>query len=164
MVVRAIEAATDDMTRAATFVRAQSRRFNIDINRIAIGGFSAGANTAINAGFAERLPVAAIVALSGAFTPSAAAHFITADPKTPPLLLFMGENDLPDLTATLPETLARLQKAGASHELVRVPGAGHFYPRTAKVAGRDGTPTSDEDRMAEFLHRHLRLGGIGRPD
>jgi acetyl esterase/lipase len=164
MVVRAIEAATDDMTRAASFVRAQSRRFNIDVNRIAIGGFSAGANTAMNSGFAERSPVAAVVALSGAFTPSAIAHFITVEPKTPPLLLFMGENDLPDLTVMLPTTVERLQKAGAAYDIVRVPRAGHFYPRTAKVPGRDGTQISVEDRMAEFLYTHLRLANPGKTD
>jgi acetyl esterase/lipase len=164
MVVRAIEAATDDMTLAATFVRAQSKRFNIDVNRIVVGGFSAGANTAMNAAFAERLPVAAVVALSGAFTPSAVAHFITAEPKTPPLLLFMGENDLPDLTVMLPATVQRLAKAGAAYELVRVPNAGHFYPRTAKLPGPDGGQTSVEDRMAAFLYKHLRLGNPGSAD
>jgi acetyl esterase/lipase len=164
MVVRAMEAATDDMTRAASFVRAQSRRFNIDINRIAIGGFSAGANTALNAAFAERAPVAAVVALSGAFTPTVLAHFITAEPKTPPLLLFMGDNDLPDLKVLLPQTTEQLRKADAVHEIVWVPGAGHFYPRTAKVSRPDGTQTSVEDRMAEFLFVHLRLAEHAGPD
>jgi acetyl esterase/lipase len=164
MVVRAMEAATDDMTRAASFVRAQSRRFNIDINRIAIGGFSAGANTALNSGFAERAPAAAVVALSGALTPTGIAQFITAEPKTPPLLMFMGESDLPDLKGLLPATVEQLKKAGAVHEVVWVPGAGHFYPRTAKVARPDGTPTTVEDRMAEFLFTHLRLADLGPPD
>jgi hypothetical protein len=102
--------------------------------------------------------------VSGALTPTGIARFITAEPKTPPLLMFMGENDLPDLKAMLPATVERLKKAGAVHEIAWIPGAGHFYPRTAKVARHDGTQTSVEDRMAEFLFAHLRLAELGTSD
>lgn len=156
-VVREMEAATDDMSRAVYFVRAQSKTYNIDVNRIAIGGFSAGANTALNTGFAERAPVAAVVALSGAFAPSVVENFIGTTSGEPALLLYLGENDLPDLLADLPTTEKRLKEVGAASQIVRIPGAGHFYPRTSSVIAADGSKTTVEELMAGFLYDHLKL-------
>ena len=64
MMADTIEAATDDMTRAVSFVRSRSQFYGVDVSRVAIGGFSAGAAIALNSAFAERAPVAAVVALS----------------------------------------------------------------------------------------------------
>ena len=160
--VREIEAATDDFTLAVSFVRARSSFYNVDPNRIAGGGFSAGANTAQNSAFAERAPLAAVISLSGTFVEGVPERFITGAPGEPPLLWFMGEKDLPDLAAALPSAAARLKSVGATYEIVRIPGATHFYPRTASVAAADGTPTTIEDRIAEFLFRHLKLSQLGR--
>lgn len=160
--IREIEAATDDFTLAVSFVRARSAFYNVDPNRIAGGGFSAGANTAQNAAYAERTPLAAVVSLSGAFVVGVPERFITGAPGEPPLLWFMGEKDLPDLADALPSATTRLKSVGAAFEVVRIPGATHFYPRTASVAALDGSATTVEDRIADFLYRHLKLSQIGK--
>lgn len=160
--VREIEAATDDFTLAISFVRARSAFYNVDPARIAGGGFSAGANTAQNSAFAERAPLAAVVPLSGTFVEGVPERFITGAAGEPPLLWFMGEKDLPDLAGALPAATAWMTRVGATYEAVRIPGATHFYPRTASVTAADGSATTIEDRIAEFLFRHLRLSQMGK--
>src|SRR5690606_13723819 len=51
---RGIEAASDDMRLAVSFVRRKAEQWNIDTAKIAIGGFSAGARTALNVALGER--------------------------------------------------------------------------------------------------------------
>lgn len=151
---RGIEAATDDMVKAISFVRSRSRLYGVDISRIAIGGFSAGAMISLSAAFAERAPVAAVVALSGRTTDRTRETCITGAGDEPAVLMFVGERDLPVIAEAAPAMEARLKRVGARHRVVRLAGATHFYPKTT------ATPDSSdvESTIADFLRDALRLG------
>lgn len=151
---RGIEAATDDMVKAISFVRSRSRFYGVDISRIAVGGFSAGAMISLSAAFVERAPVSAVVAFSGRTTDRARETCITGAADEPAVLMFVGDRDLPVIADAAPAMEAHLRKVGARHRIVRLENATHFYPRTK------GTPDGSdvETTMAEFLREALRLG------
>lgn len=149
-----IEAATDDVVRAISFVRSRARFYNVDVARIAVGGFSAGAMIALNAAFVERAPVAAVVSLSGRMTPHTLAHCVAGTADEPAVLMFVGEHDLPVIRDGSDATEARLHQLDPRHRVVRLPGASHFYPKgTRATDGRDVETT-----IAQFLFEALHLG------
>ncbi len=153
-----IEAATDDMSSAIAFVRARSSALGIDVTRIAVGGFSAGAIIALNAAYAERSPAAAVVALSGRISMSTAQACVDGASNEPALLVFVGENDLPAMLHDLAGPAAHMTRMGVANQVVMIKGATHFYPRSASVLDEHGVATDVETLMASFLYRHLRLG------
>jgi dienelactone hydrolase/ketosteroid isomerase-like protein len=160
MMANTLEAATDDMSTAIAFVRSRSKAFGVDISRIAIGGFSAGAAIAMNSAFAERSPVAAVVALSGRMARQTLETYVLPDTDQPAALLYFGENDLPGIRDGLEEMREFMTGAGIDNEFVTVPGANHFYLRTAAVPRLDASVTDVETLMAEFLHRCLGLSPL----
>jgi predicted esterase/ketosteroid isomerase-like protein len=148
-----LESSADDMSMAVAFVRSQARTFGVDVTRIAIGGFSAGAVMALNAAYAERAPVAAVVSISGRAAMPVLRRHVTDGPAAPPLLQFHGENDLPDIASAQDGMRTFMAEAGMDSRFVVVPGSGHFYRRTQAVDGTDV-----ETLIATFLHDKLRLG------
>jgi acetyl esterase/lipase len=157
MMADTLEAATDDMSKAIAYVRNRSQALGVDVSRIAAGGFSAGGAIALNSAFAERSPVAAVVALSGRIVRPTLETYVRRDPGNPAMLLYFGENDLPEIKAGVEETREHLTKAGVANQFVPIAGANHFYLRTAAVNRPDGSATDIETLMAEFLYDHLRL-------
>lgn len=162
MIADTIEAATDDMTKAVSFVRSQSHTYNVDITRIAIGGFSAGAAIALNSAFAERTPVAAVVALSGRIAGPTLETYVTSVARKPAMLLYYGENDLPVILGGISEMRQHMTKAGVDNQFVHVTGQNHFYLRTAAVDRDDGSKTDVETLMAEFLYARLGLADLAK--
>lgn len=160
MMADEIEAATDDMTGAVNFVRGRAHTMRIDVNRVAIGGFSAGAIIALNSAFAECAPVAAVVALSGRMSMAIAEACVTGGPREPAVITFIGQDDLPAMLEGLEGPVAHLRNLGVTCDVVRIDGATHFYPRTAAVSAPDGRRTDVENVMADFLYRHLDLQGL----
>ena len=160
MMANTLEAATDDMSQAVSFVRSRSQVFGIDVSRIAVGGFSAGAMIALSSAFAERTPVAAVVALSGRLAGATMKAYLTPSTRHPAAFFTFGENDLPMMLGGISEMRDYMTGVGISNEFVHIPGANHFYLRTAKVAGVDGNPSDVETRMADFLHDKLGLATL----
>lgn len=150
---RAINDAQHDAQAAVRWLRANADRYRIDSDRIAIGGYSAGAITALyvgnhhedpgssgNPGF--RSDVRAAVSLAGF-----GGHYSTGDT---PAVLFHGTRD-----TTIPYSLAvgtcdQYRRYGNICELHAYEGAGHsLYPQyQADIQGK----------IAEFLYRNLDLG------
>jgi predicted esterase len=159
MMADTLEAATDDMTKAINFVRNRSHAYGVDVTRIACGGFSAGAAIALNSAFAERAPVAAVVALSGRIAGPTMDTYLADGAIAPAALLFHGERDLPVILGGIAEMRDHFNRVGIANRFVQVAGADHFYQRTAKVARVDGRSCDVETTMAEFLHDELRLAG-----
>ncbi len=157
MMADEIEAATDDMTHAVAFVRSRAHSMRIDVNRVAIGGFSSGAIIALNSAFAEHAPVAAVVALSGRMSMATAESCVAGRPDEPAVITFIGQDDLPAMLEGLEGPVAHLRKMGITYDVVRIDGATHFYPRTADISAPDGRRTDVESVLAEFLYRHLDL-------
>ena len=155
MLWRGIEAASDDMAAATRFVRRQAAAWQVDPARIAIGGFSAGARTALNVAFGEQVPVAAVLALSGYIDDEdLAGHLARRAGGGPAVLLVSAEHDLDYVAAAAPGLVARLREAGLHCDSVQVPGASHFYRAEAAARyDRHGT-TTVEDAMDTFL-RHV---------
>lgn len=157
-----IEAATDDMVKAVYFVRSRSRGYNVDISRIAIGGFSAGAIISLSAAFIERVPVKAVVSISGRISASARETCMTGAGDEPAVLMFVGERDLPVILDGADEAVAHMERVGIRHRFARLPGATHFYPKTTRVPVAKG---SEEERdiestIAGFLYDALNLHSI----
>jgi acetyl esterase/lipase len=156
MLWRGIEAASDDMAAATRFVRAQADAWQIDPARIAIGGFSAGARTALNVAFGEKVPVAAVLALSGYIDDEdLSRHLAGCNGSGPAVLVVSAEHDLDYVAAAAPGMVARLKSAGLQCEHVEVPGAGHFYPAEAPARSDRRGAITVEEAMADFLARAL---------
>lgn len=161
MMSNVLEAACDDMAAAVHFVRSRAQSLGVDIDRIAIGGFSAGAATALNAAFGERVPVKAVVSLSGRIGPVTLRTYVSRDTGGPATLMFFGEQDLPGILGGREEMRDYLTGCGIANQVVTVPGANHFYLGTATVTRPDGSATDVETLMAEFLHDKLGLSQAG---
>lgn len=151
MLWRGIEAASDDFATAFRYVEAHAPRWRLDPSRVAVGGFSAGARSAWNAAYGESIDAAAIVSLSGTMHPGDLRRFLSSERTLPPLLLIRGENDLDYVCDQNPQVLALCRSAGIDCVEALIPGAGHFYPASARARIEGATAASVEDVIAEFL-------------
>ncbi len=121
--LKAIREATQDAQTAVIFLRAHAATYGIDPTRIAIGGSSAGAITALEVGYSSggnsTSGVSAAVSLSGARLLS------KVDAGDAPALLFHGTSD-----TTVPyqwgvNTVNAAHAAGLDAFLESLQGAGH---------------------------------------
>ncbi|MCC5871844.1 MAG: alpha/beta hydrolase fold domain-containing protein [Gammaproteobacteria bacterium] len=152
----AILAAASDLDSAVAFVRKEYARFDVDPTRIAIGGFSAGAISAINVAYGMGTPVSAVVSLSGGIWGyDLLKQFGTDSP--PPALLLLGQQDLPGVMAGTRGLLQLFGERNVNHEFAWVPGFGHFYPSAAVTLSATGKRRPVDEAIAEFLYRELRL-------
>jgi predicted esterase len=146
-------AAAEDLAKAVHFVREQAGQFGVDPQRIALGGFSAGGLSAVNAAYGMGVPVKAVLSLSGGLGGFDLRK--TARAGMPPGLFVIGQNDLPAVQAGTQTLLAALAGAGIVTEGAWMPGFGHFYPMGATSLGSDMTRLTLRSRALRFLDRHL---------
>ena len=129
--VTAIGQAREDAQTAVRFLREQAATHRIDPNRIAIGGSSAGAITALNVGYSPENPgpgdhqgfssaVQAVQSLSGAQLASGPINAGDA-----PALLFHGTADSLVPYSWAQGTVQQATDAGLLAVLVTWEGAGH---------------------------------------
>lgn len=59
-----------------------------------------------------------------------------------------------------PVMRAHFEAVALPHAAFDIPGATHFYPRNSAVTRPDGSRTTLEDAMVEFLHAALRLDTV----
>jgi dienelactone hydrolase len=161
MMIDEIEAATDDVSTAVEFVHSRCHDMMIDPDRIALGGFSAGATIAINSAFAQSAQVAAVFALSGRMSIESAQTYVP-DAQRPSLLMVFGESDLAGTLEDLEPRTRHFDKVQLVHEIIHIAGATHFYLRTSEAARKDGSRTDLETLLAEFLYTHLKLEDLKR--
>ncbi len=153
----AAAAARVDAARAVDWMRANAASYRIDPNRIAVGGYSAGAITAMSMGFLDPgiggAEVQAVLSFSGGLY--GAESIIDAD--DPPLIMIHGTADgvVPFSLAAAIE--ARALFVGLVHEFYRLDGVGHGSPQQlgAMIEG-----ITLADRITNFFHAHLRLDGL----
>jgi poly(3-hydroxybutyrate) depolymerase len=121
--VIAISEAFQDAQNAVRFLRTNAATYGIDATRIAIGGTSAGAITAMNVGFSTgedpTAAVGAAVSLSGA------RLLGTPDPDDAPSLLFHGTADFVVPYQWAVDTLNAAVAVGLDSFLTTWTGAGH---------------------------------------
>ncbi|HEX8803628.1 MAG TPA: alpha/beta hydrolase [Acidimicrobiales bacterium] len=122
--------AKHDAQAAVRFLRANAGTYGIDPTRIAIGGSSAGAITALNVGYSPEDPGTSgnpgfPSDVRGAVSLSGAKVLTTADPGDAPALLFHGtEDQLVSYDAAV-NTVNEARAAGLIALLTTWEGAGH---------------------------------------
>ena len=146
-------AASQDLTRAVAFARANADRLGIDPQHVAIGGFSAGGLASVNAAYGQGLPVQAVISLSG----GVGGYDLRKSAKAgmPPALFVEGSNDLDGVQIGTRMALGALGAAGIKAETAWMPGFGHFYPMGAPSLGGDMTKLTLKTRLLRFLDRTL---------
>lgn len=129
--INAIRRARSDAQAAVRFLRSKAAAYRLDTSRIAIGGTSAGAITALevaygsddlgdntsNRGYAST--VKAAVSLSGA------KILTNPDPGEPSVLLFHGTTDTLVPYTSAANTVTAAEAAGLHAELTTWEGEGH---------------------------------------
>jgi acetyl esterase/lipase len=158
--VAAINRAREDAQAAVRFFRARAGTYGVDANRIAIGGSSAGAITALNVGYQPNNPgnsgnpgyssaVGAAVSLSGAviFTGE-------VGPGDAPALLFHGTSDGLVPHSWAQDTVTAASTDGLKAHLITWEGGGHV-PYTQHRAEILALTTN-------FVYRMLDAGNAAR--
>lgn len=146
-------ASAQDLGTAVAFARSHAEQYGLDPERIAIGGFSAGAYAAINAAYGMGEPVQAVIAFSGGVAGYDLARSSRAG--MPPGLFVVGQNDLAGIVAGTRFARIALDRAGVPNELAWMPGFGHFYPMAAPSLGSDGIKLTLKARAVQFLDRTI---------
>jgi acetyl esterase/lipase len=155
-----IAQAREDAQTAVRFLRSKAAEWRIDTDRIAIGGTSAGAITALNVGYTGETPgpgdhqgfsseVRAVQSLSGAELASG-----PIDAGDAPALLFHGTNDGAVPYAWATSTVDRAEAAGVPIVLRTWEGAGHV------PYAEHRTQILDETR--NFFYHQMDLANAAR--
>jgi acetyl esterase/lipase len=139
--------ARDDARTAVRFFRTNASTYGIDVDRIAMGGSSAGAITALNVGFgSSEDPPSAI---AGAVSLSGARLLGPPDINDAPSLLFHGTSDNVVPYAWAVDTVNDAHAVGLDSFLTSWTGAGHV-PYTAHR-------TEIHDQTTNFLWWEMDL-------
>jgi len=158
-VSRAVAAAVEDAANAVQWMKANAGLYGIDPTRIAIGGYSAGAITALFTGYNElgaASSVDAIVSFAGGLY----GFEGSIDSDDPPVIQLHGFDD-PTVAFTLAQAIDNAAAtAGIAHELHTMLGVGHAaYPnRNSYVLPGGDTPN---EKIQAFLYQQLQLASIG---
>lgn len=158
VMVDGVIAAAEDLRKAVLHIREFATEYEIDPNRIVIGGFSAGAVTSWNVAHGMGVPVSGVFLLSGSDAGFSVKKTVTTSSGRPPILMFMGQYDLPGALTSVPALLAHYKTVGVAHEFAWVPGFGHFYPAGAASLGADAVSMSVEERIAMFIEYVIGRG------
>lgn len=153
----AAAAATEDGWAAYQWIASNASSLGVDINRIAVGGSSAGAVTALYMGYAldktsVALPntFAAVFDMWGVLV--APSSYIQSGDA--PLLITHGDNDT-TVSVNAAYTLETQSIAvGLSHESYIVAGAGHGYDIFTTLVTPNETMF---DKTVAFFYQHVAL-------
>jgi len=154
---RFMEAAFDDVAEAVLFVKANHREYQLDPERIVVGGFSAGGRCASYAAYGKRIGVAGVVSISGPMLPADAETYLASAPEgfsQPPLLMFYAEHDLDYVRNFSPELERLFLAYGQEVKSIFVPGENHFYS--------DETHTDDGRSVFDVMHESI-MRWVRRP-
>ncbi|MBL8378126.1 MAG: nuclear transport factor 2 family protein [Burkholderiales bacterium] len=151
------EAAWADVASAFAYVQANAGLWDIDPERMVIGGFSAGGFASAYAVYALGQRAAGVIGLSAGMDSEDAEYYVHGGRGLPPVLLFEGENDLPSIPPRVGALASSATRAGLGVRHYVVPGKPHFYDREAAVKlkactlpGGEGSATV-EDAILQFL-------------
>ena len=146
-------AAAEDLRGALDYIVKNATSFQVDPDRIVVGGFSAGAVTSLNIAHGMHAPVAGVFMLSGGPVGFDVYKTVTVTSKNAPALLFVGQYDLSGAILAAPSFVSHYSKVGVDLTFAWVAGFGHFYPSGAISLAADGTRKSVEKRIVEFVSR-----------
>jgi acetyl esterase/lipase len=147
---KAMLAAREDLARAVEYVLANSKSYGIDPDRLAVGGGSAGAITALLATYGEdrleQRPGAVVSLWGGMYGQERAIK-----PGDPPVLLVHGTADKTVPFAHSESIAAASRKAGVDAVLLRIENGGHTLPLTKQFKGQ-----TILESITEFLDMRLK--------
>jgi predicted esterase len=155
MVWAGMEAAADDMAQSVAFLQANAHALGLDAGRIAVGGFSAGARTALGCAYGERSPVAAVVSLSGFMADDDLVRLVVPGQPLPPALFITGEHDLDYIAHQAGRLHEHFGRVGVMSQAWTVPGAGHFYAADRRALDTQGRAAEVGTVVATFLDEVL---------
>ncbi|MEI6029016.1 MAG: alpha/beta hydrolase [Betaproteobacteria bacterium] len=155
MVWAGMEAAADDMAQSVAFLKANAHALGLDAARIAVGGFSAGARTALGCAYGERSPVAAVVSLSGFMADDDLVRLVVPGQPLPPALFITGEHDLDYIARQAGRLHEHFGRVGVMSQAWTVPGAGHFYAADRRALDAQGRDAAVGAVVAAFLDEVL---------
>ena len=155
MVWAGMEAAADDMAQSVAFLQANAHALGLDAGRIAVGGFSAGARTALGCAYGERSPVAAVVSLSGFMADDDLVRLVVPGQALPPALFITGEHDLDYIAHQAGRLHEHFGRVGVMSQAWTVPGAGHFYAADRRALDTQGRAAEVGAVVATFLDEVL---------
>jgi acetyl esterase/lipase len=147
---QAMAAAREDLARAVTHVVDRAAAYGVDAERIAVGGGSAGAITALLATYGRdrgSIRPRAVVGLWGGMYGQEAS----IRKGDPPLLLVHGSADRTVPFAQSEAIAAAARQAGVEAVLVKIENGGHTLPLDQPFAGR-----TILESVCEFLDTKLR--------
>lgn len=150
-------AARIDAARAVQWMRDHAGEYDVDPDRIAVAGYSAGAITALGLAYREDGPdaarVRAVLSLAGTLYDDESL----IDGQDPPLVLVNGTDDT-TVPIELARTLAaRASEVGLTHEFYALEGVGHGVP---EELDRVVDGTSVADRIVDFFYEQLGLAEL----
>ena len=154
----AAAAARVDAARAVEWMRANAATYRIDPDRIAIGGYSAGAITSMGTAYRDAgvdgTDVQVVLSLSGGLYGQ--ESIIEADEA--PLIMIHGTAD-PTVPFSLAEAIEdQALSVGLIHEFYPLEGVGHGTPSVLVGTVVDGITLAD--RIRNFFYVHLDLGSL----
>ncbi len=114
-----VENAIADAQSAVDWLRGSAADWGVDPSRVAIGGTSAGAMTALGAALTATDPACTVVSVSGDLRP----EWVAAQP-VPVLFIHGNADDIVPYSSSV-AGVAALQAAGGTAELLTIEGAGH---------------------------------------
>ncbi|MEO9968994.1 MAG: hypothetical protein ABJG15_04035 [Hyphomonadaceae bacterium] len=148
-------AAVEDLEAALDFVRDNAEVYNVNPNRIALGGFSAGAMTAMNLAYGKGADVDAVIALSGTIWGYDLEKTVLSD--APPLLMFSGQWDLAGIRQGSAQIVRLFHSRGISVKQAWVPSFGHFYPMEAPSLSSEFEKSSVLEQAVGFLAHNFEV-------
>ena len=153
----AAAAARVDAARAVEWMRANAATYRIDPDRIAVGGYSAGAITSMGVAFRDTgvdgADFQAVLSLSGGLY----GQESIIDANDPPLIMIHGTAD-PTVAFSLAEAVeAQALSVGLVREFYPLAGVGHGTPAQLDTVV-DGISLAD--RIRNFFWVHLELGAL----
>ena len=161
--LRGAEAAFTDVANAYSFIQSNAFRWGVDVERMAIGGFSAGAFASAYAVFAMGHRAAGVICLSGGMDLPDAEYYVHGAHGQPPVLLFAGEHDLPSIPTRVAALASNVANAGLGLRRYMVPDKPHFYDRESRVVLEQATLLGGEhcktveEAIEQFLNDTLKF-------
>lgn len=154
---RLINAAIQDTANAVRWVRENSAKYQIDPDRIAIGGVSAGAFNSLYVGLCDEeivgpdAKVAAVISLMGAME----SKYIDKD--DPPVFIAHGTSDNVAPYAMVESMVNRLDEVEAAYAFYPVDGAAH---RLQTILETEFDGKSVQEHSLDFCFKALKLSEL----
>lgn len=131
---RAVMAAVADADHAAEWLQANAAKYHADVNRLFIGGSSAGAVTSMLLAYNPDIKsprFRAVADLWGTMGPR--VKWIRKG--GPPLLIIHGREDDTITVSAAEQIDARAREVGLKHETYLIDGMGHSLPLNLEIGG-----------------------------